>query len=400
MMRVPGPLAPYADGFRSELARLGYVPGGSIEHQVWVMAQLSRWLLGEGLGVVDVTPLRIEQFLAARRANGCRQPLGERVLSPLLGYLRDQNVLPPPTPATASTPVEELLQRYQRYLVEQRDLAPRTVPDYVSLARRFLNDRAPSLRAATDLQGLTGADVTAFLMPEVSRLTVGSANNCVNWMRSFLRFLHLQGLIATDLAVAVPPVASWRESRLPTALTVSQVTTLLDGCDRSQPTGIRDFAMLMLLARLGLRASEVARLQLDDIDWRAGEVVIRGKSRRADRLPLPVDVGEAIVAYLQGGRPRTECRSLFLTRLAPLRGIERTGVSHAVQRACERVGIPPVRAHRLRHALATQLLRAGVSLPEISQVLRHRDLATTAVYAKVDRVALQSVAQPWPGVVR
>jgi integrase/recombinase XerD len=399
-MRVPGPLVSYADGFRSELVRLGYVPGGSIEHQVWVMAQLSRWLLGEGLGVVDVTPARIERFLADRRANGCRQPLSERALRPLLSYLRAQDVVPSPAPAEPATPVEALLQQYQRYLIEQRDLAPRTVPDYVSLARRFLNHRVPSLRAATDLQGLTGADVTAFLLSEVSRLTAGAANNCVNWMRSFLRYLHLQGLIATDLAVAVPPVASWRESRLPTTLTGSQIEALLDGCDRSQPTGIRDFAMLMLLARLGLRASEVAHLQLDDIDWRAGEVVIRGKSRRTDRLPLPVDVGEAIVAYLQGVRPRTECRRLFLTRWAPRRGIERAGVSHVVRRACERAGMPPIGAHRLRHALATNLLREGVSLPAISQVLRHRDLATTAVYAKVDRLGLQSVAQPWPGAVR
>jgi integrase/recombinase XerD len=396
--QVRGPLAPYADGFRCELARLGYRSGHSIEHQLWVMAQLSRWLLAEGLGVADITPARVGEFLAAWRADGRRPPLGKVILRPLLGHLRDQNVLlPPQVLASPSSPVEELIQRYRLYLAKARDLASVTIPHYEATARKFLVGRAGRAGNDLDLLGMTGAEIMAFLQRETSCLAVGSACNRVKHLRSFLRFLETEGLVAAGLAAAIPPAAGWRETRLPATLTPVQVAAMLDSCDRSRAPGLRDFAILMLLARLGLRAVEVARLQLGDLDWRNGEIHVRGKGYRYDRLPLPIDVGEAIVAYLRDGRPRTDCRSVFMSCRAPIQAIHKASVSAAVLQASRRAGLPAIRAHRLRHALASEMLRQGVRLPEISQVLRHRDLATTAIYAKVDRMALRSVAQPWPG---
>jgi len=396
--QVPGPLAPYEAGYRLELARLGYTPA-STEYQVWVMAHLSRWLFIEGVGVAHLTPDRVEQFLTVQRVRTGRRLMTGRVLRPLLGYFRFQNLLPPVTEVTP-TPMDDLLGRYRRYMIEQRGLAPRTVRHYESVARRFLNERMPAEVSAADLRRLTGVDVSAFLRAEVSRLTARAAKNYADWLRPFLRFLHIEGLIATPLAAAMPPVASWRDAQLPATLTPTQVTAMLDHCDRSQVKGRRDFAILLLLARLGLRTIEVTRLELGDIDWRVGEAIIRGKGRRYDRLPLPVDVGEGLAAYLRNGRPRTDSRSLFITHRAPLRGIEVSVVSQVVRSACRRAGIPLVGAHRLRHALASEMLRQGLTLPEIGQVLRHRDFATTAIYAKVDRGALASVVQPWPGAGR
>ena len=205
---------------------------------------------------------------------------------------------------------------------------------------------------------------------------------------------------ATDLGTAMPPVAGWRNTRLPATMSAADVTALLDACDRSQPSGLRDLAILTLLARLGLRSGEVAALQLGDIDWRAGEIVVRGKARCQDRLPLTVEAGEAIAGYLRDGRPRSRCPKVILTLYAPYRGIHPSSITRVVYRACQRAGLPPVGGHRLRHALASEMLRQGSDLIEISQVLRHRDLATTSVYAQVDRAALRTVARPWPGAGR
>jgi integrase/recombinase XerD len=233
-----------------------------------------------------------------------------------------------------------------------------------------------------------------------SRLVVASAKREAADLRALLRFLYLDGALASDLGRAMPPVAAWRGAPLPASMSQADVGALLEACDRSTPAGKRDRAMLALLARLGLRSGEVTGLQLDDIDWRAGEVTVRGKARRQDRLPLPVEVGEAIVDYLSDGRPRLECRRLFLTVYAPHRPIAPSSVTNIVYRACRRAGLSQVGGHRLRHALATEMLRQGGDLVEIAQVLRQSDLGTTSGYAKVDRLALRAVAQPWPELGR
>ena len=392
--RVVGPLAPHADGLRSDLARLGYTYW-SAENRVWLMGHLSRWLTVEGLEPSELSEDRIAQFLTVFGA-GWKPPLTEGRLASILNWLRDRKVVPSATKTPRNTPLDQLLERYHNWLVEDRCLAARTVGRYEVTARRFLEARQRVGRT-TGAEGLSGADVTAFLLGECSRLAVGSAQGRVAELRSLLRFLHLEGLTSTALANAVPPVAGWHDTRLPATVSISGIQALLDSCDRARPIGIRDFAILTLLARLGLRAAEVAGLELGDVDWRAGEIVIRGKSRRDDRLPLPVDVGEALVAYLTQARPRVESRWLFLTSRAPLRALWPTAISQVVCYACLRAHVAPVRAHALRHALATEMLRQGAPLTEISQVLRHRDLATTASYAKVDWIALRAVAQPWPG---
>ena len=393
-----GPLARFADGYGAELAGLGFTHNSVVIHVV-LMGQLSRWMSEAGIVVADLTEDRVEGFFDARRAGGQRRVPTARTLVPLFGYLRSRGVVPPPEAAT-STPLEDLLTRYRRHLLDDRGLVLSTVLNYEGRARQFLSERILAGGGDTGVDGLCGADVTGFLLRECSRLSVGSAKNRVNDLRSLLRFLHLEGLIQSDLAVAVPPVAGWRDTGLAPRLAASEVAELVSSCDRSLPTGLRDFAILMLLARLGLRSCEVAGLELDDIVWRAGELNVRGKGGGMDRLPLLSDLGEALAAYLYDGRPRAESRKVFLASLAPWRGLCPGSVNHVVRRACERTGRHPVGPHRLRHSLATELLAQGATLPQIGLVLRHKDLATTAAYAKVDLAGLRSVAQPWPGGAR
>jgi len=247
--------------------------------------------------------------------------------------------------------------------------------------------------------GLGGGDVSAFLLGECERVSLGSAKGKVAELRSLLRFLRLRGFTELALTESVPSVAGWRDTAVPPTMPRADVERLLACCDRSTLAGARNYAMLILLARLGLRSVEVARLELGDLDWRAGELVVRGKARRQDRLPLPGDVGEALAGYL-ALRGRRESRRVFLTLKAPIRPIRADLLGDVVQRACLRAGVAHVGAHRLRHALASELLAHGASLTDISQVLRHADLATTAIYAKVDLRRLREVAQPWPGATR
>jgi len=381
-----------------ELARLGYARGTS-ENHIKVMARLSQWMAAEGVAPTELTQDRVDQFLTVLRSQWMRPPTG-RTLVPMLGWLRDLQVVPRLPTTTPLTPLDLLLERYHQWLADDRGLVSRSIRRYEGTARRFLEERRTVSGRSTGVEELSGADVTAFLLRECSRLAVGSAKGLVTDLRALLRFLFLEGLTPTPLATAVPPVAGWRETGLPAPLAASDVTALVDSCDRRQPTGLRDFAILTLLARLGLRAAEVADLELSSVDWRAGEIVIRGKGHRVDRLPLPVDVGQALIAYLTNGRPRVACRALFLTRHPPQRAMHAHTISGVVRYACVRAHVAPVGAHRLRHALASQLLRYGAALPEISQVLRHRNLNSTAIYAKVDRVALRSAARPWPGVER
>ena len=281
-----------------------------------------------------------------------------------------------------------------------RGLASCTVSRYQDTARSFLQEQATA-GGDFDPAKLTGADVNAFLLRECGRVSAGSAKGRVAELRSVLRFLHLQGLTPMRLGTAVPPVGGWRLDTLPPTMTAAEVQSLLDSCDRASIVGIRDFAIMMLVARLGLRSIEVARLELPDVDWRAGEIVVRGKARRQDRLPLPAEVGEALVAYLSFDRRALDGdRHLLLACRAPGGPIRAGLVGDVVHRACRRARLPKMGPHRLRHALAAELLRHGAGLVAISQVLRHQDLATTALYAKVDLNTPRQVDQPWPGATQ
>ncbi|HEY5361106.1 MAG TPA: site-specific integrase [Streptosporangiaceae bacterium] len=394
-VRVTGPLAGFAEGFAGELARLGYKPNAAAD-QLRLMAHLSRWMDGEGLGAEALTPQVTEAFLEVRRAAGYVMWLSPKGLAPLLGYLRRLGVVPLPLPVPV-TPAGAVLERYRRYLMAERGLAAVTARCYGDLVRPFLAERES---AAGPVPGqLMAAEVTAFVLAACPGRPAGTASLTVTALRSLLGFLHVEGLISEPLAPYVPSVASWRLSGLPRGLEPGQVAALLASCDQATVTGRRDFAMLTLLSRLGLRAGEVAALRLEDIGWRAGEITVAGKGSRRERLPLPADVGEAIAGYLRGGRPEPfeDARQVFLRARAPHRGLTAAGVSQAVFAAGQRAGTGPVRAHRLRHSAATGMLRAGAPLTEIGQVLRHRRLLSTAIYAKADTEALRALARPWPG---
>ena len=392
--RVTGPLEEYAAGFVAELARLGYT-GNSASGQMFVMGHLSRWLASEGRDARGLTPTVLDQFLAARRAAGYVLYLSPKALVPLLGYLRRAGAIPPEEVLVPTSPADALLGRYRRYLVTERGLAPATARGYADMVRPFLMRREEA--GALDLAGLTAAEVTGFVLAACPGVRKGSAKLTVTALRSLLGYLHVAGEIAGPLAWAVPAVASWRLAGLPRALEPDQVAALLASCDRGTAAGLRDFAMLTLMARLGLRAGEVAALTLDDVAWRAGEITVRGKGNRSERLPLPADAGEAVAAYLRDGRPEPleGTRRVFLRVRAPHRGLTSGGVTQAVFSAGQRAGSGPVRAHRLRHSAATGMLRAGAPLPEIGQVLRHRRLLSTAIYAKTDTEALRKLARPW-----
>jgi site-specific recombinase XerD len=361
------------------------------------LGRLGRWMSGEGLVAAQLGEDAMVAFAAARQAAGRRTAPGPRAMMPLLSYLREAGVTPAAKPP--QTPVGALLGEYRIWLARERGLAEATVLRYENTARRFLQQQAMAggvLKPA----GLTGVDVNAFLLRECGRVSAGSAKGRVAELRAVLRFLYLRDLTPLRLGMAVPPVGGWRLAALPPTMTAAEVQLLLDSCDHSTDVGVRDFAIMTLVARLGLRSVEVARLELRDVDWRAGELVVRGKARRQDRLPLPAEVGEALVAYLAWGRAPAGARRLFLTCRAPRGPIRADLVGDVVERACLRAGLPRVGPHRLRHALAAELLRQGAGLAAISQVLRHQDLATTALYAKVDLDTLRQVAQPWPGTAR
>jgi site-specific recombinase XerD len=395
--RRAGLLGPQVEGYRAWFTQRGYTPG-TVRNMLKDLGQVGLWLSTEGLEAEQLDEARMVAFLTARRVAGHRRVPGTRAMVPLLSYLRDAGVVPAVEPSR--TPLGELLGQYRSWMVQERGLAAMTVLRYENTARRFLLERA-SVGEVFEPAALTGVDINAFLLRECGRVSTGSAKGRVAELRSILRFLYLQGITPLRLGTAVPPVGGWRLAALPPpAMTAADVQRLLDSCDHSTPTSIRDFAIMSLVARLGLRSIEIARLELRDVDWRAGELVVRGKGRRQDRLPLPAEVGEALVAYLSGARNPAGARNLLLTCRAPRGPIRADLVGDVVERACKRAGLPHVGPHRLRHALAGELLRHGAGLVAISQILRHQDLATTALYAKVDLAALRQVAQPWPGVAR
>ncbi len=390
---VVGPLEPYIVGFAEDLLRQGYSRTSGEQH-VCFIAHLDRWLISEGVGLDGLSEPVIERYLIERRAAGYVEYRSWKALRPVLDYLAPLGVLPVPD-AVAPSPVELVLAQYSAYLVGERGLTSSTACGYVYCVRPFVASRVRG--DVVDLAGISTVEVTGFVLAACPGRAVGSAKLIVCALRSFLRWLHLSGQVPGSLADAVPSVAGWKLSTLPKALEPDQLRRLLASCDRRTPSGRRDYAVVLLMSRLGLRAGEVACLCLDDIDWRRGQIVVVGKAGRAERLPLPADVGAAIAAYLRRGRPVTaQGRSVFVRVHAPRRALTAGGVTMVVSDSGQRAGLGKIHAHRLRHTAATAMLRAGSPLPEIGQVLRHRSPLTTAIYAKVDREALAVLARPWP----
>jgi integrase/recombinase XerD len=385
-VRVSGPLERWAQEFASGLASLGYVRG-SIRNTLFVFAFVSHWLGTHRLRPGDLTAERVEHLRGARRSGVYRCSLPK-----VLKFLRGVGVVPPVRSVTKRTGLDRLLDRYREYLADERGLSGGVVRWYGILARRFLEGRP----RAAHVHRLTAGEVREFLREQARGFSPGHAGWIASALRSLVRYLHAEGQIPASLVGAVPSISGWRGASLPQALTPGAVRRLLSSCDRRTLMGRRDFAVLTLLVRLGLRAGEVVRLELDALDWRQGEVVVHGKAKTRARLPLPQDVGEALSAYLVR-RPRVDSRALFLRSRAPLQRLTQGGITHLVAQASKRAGLARVSPHKLRHTLATEMLRRGATLAQIAQVLRHRSLTTTALYAKVDRTALRELAQPWPG---
>jgi site-specific recombinase XerD len=387
-------LEPYADGYARWLADQGFSQG-RIERRVDQLGHLSHWLAIEGLGPDALTAERQLRFSEARRAAGYRTWLSPRSLRVPLAYLRDAGFIAVPAVVVPEGPVGRLVEDYRRYLAGERGLVAHTIENYERVARLFLAEREQL--EGLGLERLAAQDVSAFLACECPKRSVSGARDLIKGLRALLRYLHVAGVIAMPLQWAVPAVAYRRDHNLPLGLPPETVARLLASCDRRRTVGRRDYAVLLLLARRGLRAGEVAALELEDIDWRRGEFQVRGKGARLAMLPLPVEVGQAIVSYLRRRPQHVGSRAVFLLARAPFCQLSGHTVTGIVHRACIRAELPVVHAHRLRHTAATELLRAGGSLPEVAQVLRHRQLATTTIYAKVDRRSLRELARPWPG---
>jgi integrase/recombinase XerD len=392
---MTGPLAAFADAYRVELRARGYTALTTV-NELRQMARLSRWLEGSGLTAADVSGERVEEFLSVQRAAGRRLACSRPTLIALLDVLGGLGVLTASEQVPVASADELLLAAFEGYLVSERALGVATAAGYVRGARRFLD----GLAGGDGLAGLAAGEVTAAVVCQSAVLSVAAARNFVCGLRAFLRFCFLEGLVESDLSAAGLFVAGRRSSPLPRGISRSDAAALLASCDRRTGIGRRDYAVLIILLRLGLRRGEVAALTLDDIDWRNGELVVHGKGARGDRLPLPAEVGEAIAGYLRRGRPVTDRREVFLRARAPVRPLAAGTVSSTVRRACRRAGVAEVGAHRLRHTVACEMVVANVPLPQIGQVLRHRSLQSTAIYARADVEQLRQLAQPWPGASR
>jgi site-specific recombinase XerD len=390
-----GPLASHIEGFAAQLSCKGYAQT-TVRAKCDLLADLSRWLERRRLSLAALDEGRLRQFQAARR-RGAKARRGDPATGQqLLGYLRDRDDIAA-APRIDRTPVACLMREYEEFLRCERGLSRATVITYLPVVRCFLAEQFG--RKALRFEQLRPQDLHGFILREIQRVSRSHGKGVVTALRSFLRFLLQRGAIQTDLARTLPGVASWRLSHLPKSLPPEQVERLLASCARSTPTGKRDYAILLLLARLGLRGGEVLAMTLEDLDWERGEIVVRGKGQRLERLPLPTDVGAALACYLYDVRPACATRRVFIRMKAPQQDLAGpVAICCIVRRALQRAGLDPEfkGAHLLRHSLATNLLHRGASLREIGQLLRHRQPTTTQIYAKVDLAALRGIALPWP----
>jgi site-specific recombinase XerD len=390
-----GPLDLYIDLYATRLLKEGH-GRRSAQRCLHIVGDFNHWLTRKQLGIGDVNEWTVEQYSRYR----CPYLSDRPALKRLLSVLREAGAIAPKS-AVVLGPLEQIVEDFQRHLSQERGLAPASIIRHLPVLRRFLRETCGD--GAQRLSRLTRADITGFVERHARDHSPKSGRLMCWTLRAFLRYLQYRDHIAIDLAVSVPTVRTWRLTSLPTCLSSKQVQQVLNACDRRTAIGRRDYAILMLLARLGLRAKEIASLTLDDLDWGSGQLTVRGKGRRKTQMPLPPEVGAAIADYLQRDRPRSDSRHVFLRSLAPLIGFGPSGISVLAKRALTRAGfddIPRKGAHVFRHSLATELLRAGASLTEIGQVLRHQDHDTTRLYAKVDIDALRTLGLRWPGGAR
>jgi site-specific recombinase XerD len=395
--RQLGSWAEYLKRYTTLIEERGYSPA-SVKNQIQLITRLIQWLRRRHTGIHLLDETIVQRFLR-RRPEAARR--GDAATSyRFLHTLREQAIVPPQHKPPLSSK-QRLISNYERYLLEERGLAPATVVNNAGFIDQFLSARFRE--APLNPSQLRAPDVTDFVRHHAHKLSPGRAQLLVTALRSFLRYLQHQGKITTDLAVCVPTVARWSFAALPKFLPADSVQKVLDRSERRTPIGRRNYAILLLLARLGLRACEVVALNLEDIDWENARITIRAKGGRWNQLPLPTDVGEALALYLRRARPSCSCRKVFIRGRAPLRGFAGSqSICTVVRDALDRAGVKSARkgAHLFRHSLATSMIRQGASLDEIGELLRHRSPNTTAIYAKVDLPALRPLALPWPGGAR
>jgi len=379
--------------FTSSLVEQGYADG-TVRWKLKLVTNFVRWLKRSRLAVADLEEPLVKAFLKRKH----RKRRGDlRTLQQFLDHLRRQDVIPARKLPCDRSPLAHLLNQYETHLRTERGLVAHTILEYQFFVRKFLLERfrgRPLL-----LKAVKASDISDFVLRYTRGRDAKRGPLMTTAFRSFFRFLFQKGELQADLAASVPTVANWRLSTVPKYLTPQEVERVLMACDRRTAVGRRNYAILLLLARLGLRAGEVVGLHLEDINWRAGEILVRGKGLLHDRMPLPSDVGQALTAYLRRDRPACRTRQVFVCMRAPRRGFAHPStLSTIVHRALARADLhPPLQgAHLLRHSLATSMLRSGATMGEIAEILRHRTLQTTEIYAKVDFQGLRSLAHPWP----
>jgi integrase/recombinase XerD len=388
------PLAAALEAYAQHLHEEGYAVHSGFM-QLRLLGCFNKWLFRKGLKRADVGSIIVQQYLRGREQSGRLRKADSAIMAALLHFLRPGSSAAPSAPLTA---VDAALVQFQDYLRQDRSLAEATVINYTPIVRSFLTDRFPAGRLPWRQIGAT--DIAAFVQRRAAVVTSKRATVVVSALRCFLHYLFHRGVVKVDLAGCVPTVATWSLSNVPRCLSSEQIRKVLDSCDRKTAIGKRDYALLLLLARLGLRAGEVVALTLDDIDWDAGLITVQGKGKRVVQMPLPPEVGKAIADYLSNARPLCASRSVFIRAIAPLRGFANSvAICSLVDVALERAGVESKfrGSHLFRHSLASQMLKHEASLLEIGDVLRHRNPDTTRIYAKVDLVALRSIALPWPG---
>lgn len=402
LMRPPeGPLVALIRPFSSWASEQGY-KFASLRQRIRIAAGLSRWLGKKGIRPLSIRSEHCAQYLRYRARRLRSHPGDATALSQFLEFLRCQGVTAAEkAPRRTLTPVERCARDFERYLREERVLAEATIVNYVPFVGAFLKECFGS--GPVKLSSLRARDVVGFVQRQARRLHLRRAKLLTTALRSFFQYGRYRGEIRLDLATVVPCVANWSMPSIPRGIAPDQVRRLLSQINRNTAVGRRDYAVLLLLARLGLRSGEVTFLELEDIDWKGGCLSVHGKGGRRSQLPLSKEVGDAIVAYLRHGRPRSTSRRVFLTARAPVRGfLSQCGVGTIVRHAILRAGIeaPTTGAHQFRHGLATQMLHRGASLAQIGELLGHRSPETTKIYTKVDLDALRTLALPWPGGVR
>ena len=394
-----GPLGPYIDDFAQLLSEQGYTQQCA-RRRLRLIAEFSHWLCSRHLTVRDITATKVEQFLRARARPQPIKPGSAGCLKAFFKLLNRKGVVAAPLSTIEKTEIDKVLGDFSLYLQQERVLAPGTIANYLLITKQFLTYCFKT--GPINLAELTASKVVESVQRLASSSSRKRAKVMTSALRAFLRYARYQNLIQSNLATCVPSVADWSVASIPKALPIKHVKRVLASCNRKSAIGHRDYAILSLLARLGLRAGEVCSLQLEDIDWGAGSFTVRGKGGSTAQLPLPADVGKAIAVYLKNGRPRSLCRSVFLKTCAPLASLGSGTIGGIVNKAVARAGInwSTKGAHQFRHALATKMLHQGASLAEIGEILRHRHLRTTSIYAKVDIASLRMLALPWAGGAR